>query len=746
MLRTALSYAQAIVPADAIAVWSARHLESFGLESTRARTIADATSLLPVRAFLPDVATSKGPIAEHCLRERIVSALVLPLNSGAVSIGCLAFYWRSPVSSADDFIEPATALANMTAMALSRATLDGLYYNLTQSERLYRETFERASVGIAHLSFDAQWTAFNDRLLEIIGYSREELSQLTFKDITHPADIEASLLQFEAMRQGHIRRYSMEKRYIHKRGHIVWAYLTCSAVCDEHKNPAYCVAVIEDISARVNAESALRGREREERMLLENMPDIVTRYSPDLRCKYISPRVRRLLGLSSDHLIGKNHQEIGFPPHLCQQFDQALHQIFATGKPDSLQFSLADARGEVRHYTSLGIPEFDEDERVVSVLTITRDQTEVQNAEAEVRRRDKELRLLIDTVPALLAYIDCNERFLRVNRLFEQWFGGKLKRFLGKTIREILGETNYHNVEPFIRTVLSGESVQFETSNLYADKPRNVLVTYTPDLDESGEVRGFAALVQDVTLRRAAEDALRKSEKLAAAGRLAASISHEINNPLESVTNLLYLIEHHEALAPSLVEYVRTAQQELTRVTQIATQTLRFYRQSTRPAKADISATLESVLALYASRLDSAHIEVIRHFDSPCPIVCFEGELRQVFANLVSNALDAMSASGGRLMVRTRNAVQHSSGAPGIRVTICDTGHGMTDETRMRIFEPFFTTKGMTGTGLGLWISSEIITKHKGTFQVRSCHSGHRRGTAFSIFLPSQFLLSPKPA
>jgi signal transduction histidine kinase len=234
-----------------------------------------------------------------------------------------------------------------------------------------------------------------------------------------------------------------------------------------------------------------------------------------------------------------------------------------------------------------------------------------------------------------------------------------------------------------------------------------------------------------------AEEALRKSEKLAVAGRLAASIAHEINNPLEAVTNLHYLMNTAESM-DQMKAYLKMAEQELARVSEIVVQTLKFYRQPSKPTQTSVTDILDSVVTLYHARLSYANITVEKDFDDVEHIVALGGELRQVFTNLVANALDAMRA-GGKLVIRVKPARDFNHDGhrgSGVRISVADTGAGVPPEVRARLFEPFVSTKGITGTGLGLWVSSEIVRKHGGNIRVKSKPN---TGTVFSVFLPARY-------
>jgi signal transduction histidine kinase len=247
--------------------------------------------------------------------------------------------------------------------------------------------------------------------------------------------------------------------------------------------------------------------------------------------------------------------------------------------------------------------------------------------------------------------------------------------------------------------------------------------------------RGIALFYRDITDRRQRDDALARTEKLAAVGRMASSISHEINNPLESVTNLLYLIELTVGTPEEMRTYAQLASSELARVSHIVTQTLKFHRQSTHAVETRASEIIESVLALYQSRIVTLHTTVDRRYDDHDSLLCFAGDMRQVFANLIGNALDA-TGNDGKLWLRTRAAHDPRTGQPGVRVTVGDNGCGMNTETSAKVFEAFYTTKGMTGSGLGLWVSEEIVRTHHGVIRLRSCDRPGRSGTVFSLFFP----------
>ncbi|MEO8737202.1 MAG: ATP-binding protein [Edaphobacter sp.] len=360
-------------------------------------------------------------------------------------------------------------------------------------------------------------------------------------------------------------------------------------------------------------------------------------------------------------------------------------------------------------------------------------------AEAALRASEARFHRLVEAMPLGLLISDVSGRILYANRAVERLLDctdddiasgaltlDSLCPSLTVAHSALSHETS--SAEPFeaVCTTLSGETVTVLVG----------IALLNPEA--SREDRQLAAFIADLSLQKKGEELLRRTEKLTVAGRLAASIAHEINNPLEAITNCLYLAAQTN-LSEQSRSYIELAQNELNRVAQITVQTLRFYRGTTRITQVDVHELIETVFTLLESRLRGLRIEFVRQFRAASPVIAQAGEIRQVLANLIGNAMDALP-EGGRIVLRTAFARDWKSGRDGIAITVADSGTGMDKTTLSRIFEPFFSTKGITGTGLGLWISHEIVAKHHGTMRVRSRRgaSGKTGGTVFRLFLPAQ--------
>jgi PAS domain S-box-containing protein len=346
--------------------------------------------------------------------------------------------------------------------------------------------------------------------------------------------------------------------------------------------------------------------------------------------------------------------------------------------------------------------------------------------------------------PIGIAFFDSHSRFIRMNDFLAAMNGVSVGNHIGRSVVEIFPGKTGKLIEEGIQSVFArSEPVRDLEVNLgELEEDRDVstwLVNIYPVRSATHGVRWVGAVIVDTTSIKRSEDALRRTEKLAAVGRLSSSIAHEINNPLEAITNLLYLLRQMDGMDQQSAAYIELASHEVARMSEIVQQTLRFHRQSTRPAVTNVGEILDSVLSLHRGKVRGVQVEVERRYRGEVELFCFSGEMRQLFANLIGNALDAMPNHGGRLVVGVRYSRSWWDPAvEGVRVVVADTGCGMSASTQRRIFEPFFTTKEATGTGLGLWVSAEIIQKHEGQIRVRSrnAQEGRKPGTVFMVFLP----------
>ena len=253
---------------------------------------------------------------------------------------------------------------------------------------------------------------------------------------------------------------------------------------------------------------------------------------------------------------------------------------------------------------------------------------------------------------------------------------------------------------------------------------------------EDGRALTYTGIILDITERKHAEHALLRSEKLAGVGRLAATLAHEINNPLDAAMNALYLAQTNPNVPESALEYLAMADEELQRVAHMTRQSLGFYREATSPTTFPVDTLLDSVLGLMKNRIVAKSITIDRQSDKALEATGIFGELRQVMVNLIANSLDALDI-GGRIRLRTSlTSSFKNDGQRHIRITVADNGRGVGATQLARIFEPFFTTKGELGNGLGLWVTKQILEKHSGKITVRSKNTGPQSGTVFSITLP----------
>ncbi len=371
------------------------------------------------------------------------------------------------------------------------------------------------------------------------------------------------------------------------------------------------------------------------------------------------------------------------------------------------------------------------------------------NAEAQKARELQEsresYRITLTSLGDAVVATDALGNVSFVNPVAEKLTGWDYQTATGRPLRDILriiDERSRTEIEDPVALVRQAQPILSVSSPMAllsrSGQEYPLELTGSPILNARKELAGVVVVFRDITQRRQTEQTLRSSERLTLAGRLSATIAHEIRNPLDTVSNLVYLLRHEQFPSETSSQYLELASDELARIAQITGQLLTFHREAQLPVEVNLVDVLQSVLVLFAPQIRKAHIEIEQRFEPVAPVRGFPGELRQVFSNLVGNALDAMP-NGGRLILHLReSSLAYDPARRGARVTVLDTGAGIPDGVRKNLFAPFFTTKGEKGTGLGLWVSRGIVDKHEGTIHLSSRRRPGKSGTAFSVFLPFQ--------
>jgi PAS domain S-box-containing protein len=442
-----------------------------------------------------------------------------------------------------------------------------------------------------------------------------------------------------------------------------------------------------------------------------------------------------MYGYSKEQAAGKIVHEL-----LHTVFPQPLDEI------DAELLRKGRWEGELIRTTQDGTPtavnshwvlQRDKDGLARGVMEISTDITEQKRAEKESQKSRHMLEMFVENAPAALAMFDRNMRYVRVSKKWDEVARNEGGAILGKSHYELFPDLPEHWKEAH-RRGLAGESLGSEPEEEWVagdGTKRTVRWVIHPWGDSGTESGGIIIFSEDITQRKQTEQALLRSEKLASVGRMAAVIAHEINNPLAATMNAVYLVLNMKNLPDEARRYLEMGDAELKRIAHITRQSLGFYRESNAPVRMTVQTVLDSAVDLLGSRIKAKHAVIERQWEENVEITAVAGELRQVFSNLLANSLDALE-DHGTIKLRVSSGTDRKDGRRYVRVTIADNGRGIEAELRPHLFEPFFTTKGTIGTGLGLWVSKEIIDKHEGTIQVRSNTREVRRGTVFSVVLP----------
>ncbi|MBW4028232.1 MAG: PAS domain S-box protein [Acidobacteria bacterium] len=458
-------------------------------------------------------------------------------------------------------------------------------------------------------------------------------------------------------------------------------------------------------------------------------------------CTFVNRLASQLFGFTSEEMLGRNMHDLIHHHHAdgvaYPSTDCPIYGVFRDSQPVRNITDTLFRKDGTSFMAELCAQPVTVDGSVFAVVVTFRDITVARQQQADLHsaydlaeRRTAELDAVIESIPHGI-YIATRDGQVRSNQRARDMAAHASSDATATEPEQAFGAfpKELHTLDRALAGEPATEIAHTSIGWIHSVAAPIVL---------NGEVLGSVAVNTDITQARLQEEALRRSEKLAAVGQLASSIAHEINNPLESITNLLYLIRSSTDL-DDIHAYTSLAESELSRVTEITLQTLRFHRQQSRPTQVDLADLLGTILALYTGRFLVRAITAELEFIPAPNILCLEGEIRQVVNNLIRNAVDAMP-SGGRLIIRIHPQTStQSNQAPqqGVRITVADTGEGIAPRILDHLYEPFQTTKEITGTGLGLWVSKGIVDKHGGLLHART-RRGDRHGTVFTIWLPAE--------
>lgn len=484
--------------------------------------------------------------------------------------------------------------------------------------------------------------------------------------------------------------------------------------------------------------------------VLANTPDLGYVFDLHHRFTYANDALLAMWGKTWDEAIGKNCLELGYEPWHAAIHDREIEQVIATKKAIRGEVPFNGTNGR-RIYDYIFSPVFGSNGEVEAVGGTTRDITDIKEAEHVLRWRFTQQSILVDEAPLGVYLIDSNFRIQQVNPIALPVFGD-ITNLIGRNVAEVLrimwGQEFANEVVGIFHRVLeTGEPYETEEqSRVRLD--RGVTEYYEWRVVRVPIAQGENGLVcyfRDISARVKAEESLRQTEKLTAAGRLAATVAHEINNPLESVTNLLYLARSDTSLSEEARTYLAMASKELDRAAHVARQTLGFYRDTSAPGWLDAAQTIKDLGRLYSHRLRDREFILESGTGNTVRVFAVSGEFRQVFSNLLVNAADATEAGRGKIHVRVRSTTDWSKpGASGVRISVADNGYGIDPLHLAKIFNAFYSTKKEIGTGLGLWLVRSILSRHRARIKVRSRSQSRPSGTVLSIFWPNPGEAAPQ--
>jgi PAS domain S-box-containing protein len=498
---------------------------------------------------------------------------------------------------------------------------------------------------------------------------------------------------------------------------------------------------------RKRFEQSLSAREVEFRRLADALPQLVWMGDAEGYAQWFNRRWYDYTGTTSEQSCGwrwASSVDPHYQPLVVSKWEDSLR----SGEPFEMVFPIRSRDGSYRPFLTRAVPDRDASGAITCWFGTNTD----ISGEFEIRRQvedsQRRLQTSLDASQRLAAIVassddaiiskDLNGMVTSWNPCAERMFGYTAEEMIGSSIRKVIPPEVFDDEDRIMSAVGHGQRTEhFETSRQTKRGERiEISLTVSPVFDETGKILGVASISRDISQQKKVEKALHTSERLASVGRLAATMAHEINNPLEAVMNLTYLAQNCMEDKEGKI-FLEQAQQELQRMALLTKQTLGFYRENKGAREMTLGELVMPLVSVFSARARNKLITIKTEIRQDPSVTVIPGEIRQLFANLLNNSIDAVS-NHGRILIRLSAATEPSGRRrKGVRLTVFDDGPGIKPEVRRKLFEPFFTTKQDVGTGLGLWVTSNILLNHEGTIRVRSSVAAGKSWTVFSVFIPA---------
>ena len=615
---------------------------------------------------------------------------------------------------------------------------------LHQSEHQFR-TLANSIPQLAWMA-DAQGSIFwyNQRWYDFIGTPPGEMPTWGWRGVQHPdyADRVLKLIE-KSQRAG--EPWEDTFPLFGKEGNYRWFLSRAVPIFDSQGSLVRWFGTSTDISNQISAEEQIRNlngqlqeRVAELEAIMKVLPvGVAVSHDPDSSVVTANLALSELLGVKLGENIATRIDVAAahsFDLHRdgrrLASGDHPLARTAKTGEQlGNLELEVRGADGKPIYLQSSASPLFDQFGKVRGAVGAFINVTGRKHLEDLLRERADLLELATEAIIVR----DMHGVLLFWNSGAEALYGWRREEVLGKSIHQVL-QTRFPKGFSEVENALAQTGKWNGNLTQFTRDGREMTVACRKALKADGNA--VLEINRDITAQLKAEDALRKAERLAAMGRMAGIIAHEINNPLEAITNTFYLLRDHPSLDEDARYLAKLGDEELVRVSHITRQTLGFYRESEHSVEVSVSAILDEILELQARRMEFNNIVPRKQYRSKGTVWGFPVELRQVFLNLIGNAVQAMPA-GGTLGLHVFECSRGRDQRREVCVSICDTGTGIDPEHAKHLFEPFFTTKSTKGTGLGLWISKGIVQKYGGTIRFRSVSVGGRNITCFQVRLPA---------